>query len=144
MQVGEKVITASSLGQKFKIKGLSQILSTDESFLDLVELFTLENQDLTYARPEIRLAYSIFLGASKAHMINTCIEKAQKQAEQRQLDEEKYPESEPPPPQEKPRSPLEEDLKVDHTAMSRLIVEDEQKDFGIVLSDDDEIDLTKL
>jgi hypothetical protein len=75
IQTGEVLTVSTSLGKRLKIQGLTDVLKGDEVFLDLLEQIELENQNLVYTSPYIRLVYAVATSAMKVHSVNTMMEK---------------------------------------------------------------------
>jgi hypothetical protein len=75
VQTGEVLTLSTRLGQRFKIQGLTDVLKGDETFLDLLEQIELENQNLVYTSPYVRLVYAVTTAAMKVHSVNTMMEK---------------------------------------------------------------------
>ena len=84
IQTGEIVCVKTSIGQRVKIQGITEMLRSDETFLDLVEQIELENQNIAYTSPYVRLIYSVVSSAMKCHGINTMLEKRMKMLEKEQ------------------------------------------------------------
>ena len=57
--VVENLCTLTRLNDTIKLKGLTEMLKEDESFLDLLEELKLHNQNLAYVSPYTRLAYTL-------------------------------------------------------------------------------------
>jgi hypothetical protein len=75
IQTGEVFVNATTLSQRLKIAGITEALRGDETFLDLIEQLELENQNLVYTSPYIRLVYSVVSSAMKCHAVNSMMEK---------------------------------------------------------------------
>jgi hypothetical protein len=78
IQTGEVVTINTTLSQRLKIAGLTDALRGDDTFLDLIEQVELENQNLVYTSPYVRLVYSVATAAMKCHSINSMMEKRMK------------------------------------------------------------------
>ncbi len=89
VQTGEIVCVKTSLGQKVKIQGITEMLRSDETFLDLIEQIELENQNIAYTSPYVRLIYSVVSSAMKCHGINSMLEKRMKMLEKEVKEEQK-------------------------------------------------------
>jgi hypothetical protein len=111
IQTTEVFVNATTISQKLKIAGITEALRGDETFLDLLEQVELENQNLVYTSPYVRLVYSVVSSAMQCHAVNSMMEKrmgilnsqnqptpepapeeVQEQEESKESDEEKYPE----------------------------------------------------
>lgn len=77
LSVGENVITMTA-GDRIKIRGLVELLEKDECWKDLLEEIRLENQNLTYVSPYVRVAYMILTSGAKIHALNTLIDQQNK------------------------------------------------------------------
>jgi hypothetical protein len=88
IQTGEIICTKTSLSQRIKIQGISEMLKSDDTFLDLLEQVELENQNLTYVSPYIRMLYAVVGSAMKCHGINTMLEQRMKMMEKQMKDTE--------------------------------------------------------
>lgn len=77
LSVGENVITMT-MGNRIKIRGLAELLEKDECFQDLLEEIRLENQNLTYVSPYVRVVYMILTSGAKIHALNTLIDQQNK------------------------------------------------------------------
>jgi hypothetical protein len=73
IQTGEVVCSKSRLGEKIRIQGLTELLRNDETFLDLLEQLELENSQLTYCSPYVRLVYAVATAGTKIHAVNTML-----------------------------------------------------------------------
>ena len=71
----ENVCTMSRLNDTIKLKGLTELLKEDESFLDLLEELKLNNQNLAYVSPYTRLAYTLMSSILHVHGVNTMLDK---------------------------------------------------------------------
>ena len=71
----ENVCTMSRLNDTIKLKGLTEMLKEDESFLDLLEELNLNNQNLAYVSPHTRLAYTLLSSILHVHGLNTMLDK---------------------------------------------------------------------
>ena len=71
----ENVCTNTRLNEKIKLRGLSEALSEDENFLDLLEELKLNNQNLSYVSPYTRLAYTLLTSVMRVHGLNTMLDK---------------------------------------------------------------------
>lgn len=78
IQTGEVIAVNTRLSQRLKIAGMTDALRGDDTFLDLIEQVELENQNLVYTSPYVRLVYSVATAAMKCHSINTMMEKRMK------------------------------------------------------------------
>ena len=87
VQTGEIVCVKTSLGQRVKIQGITEMLRSDETFLDLIEQIELENQNIAYTSPYVRLIYSVVSSAMKCHGINSMLEKRMKMLEKERVKE---------------------------------------------------------
>jgi hypothetical protein len=81
VQTGEVLTVSTSLGKRFKIQGLHDVLKNDPNFLDILEQIQLDHQNLTYASPETRLIYCVVTSAMKCHSVNSMMEKRLKMYE---------------------------------------------------------------
>jgi hypothetical protein len=70
ISVGESVIKMTPVGDTIYIQGLSEALKEDETFLDLLEELRLENQNLSYVSPYVRVAYTVLTTGAKVHSMN--------------------------------------------------------------------------
>lgn len=59
----------------YKIDGLSEVLSKDPTYLDLVEEILLENQNQIYVKPQYRLLYCVLSSAYIVHSQHLMLEK---------------------------------------------------------------------
>lgn len=75
LSLGENVITMTKLGETIRIHGLSESLKDDETFMDLLEEMRLENQNLSYVSPYVRIVYSILTAGARVHGMNTLMAK---------------------------------------------------------------------
>ena len=75
IQTTEVFVNATTLSQKIKIAGITEALRGDETFLDLLEQIELENQNLVYTSPYVRLVYSVVSSAMRCHAVNSMMEK---------------------------------------------------------------------
>ena len=73
----ENVCTMTRLNDTIKLKGLSEVLSEDEGFLDLLEELKLNNQNLAYVSPYTRLAYILLTSIARVHGINVMMDNRQ-------------------------------------------------------------------
>ena len=73
----ENVCSMTRLNDTIKLKGLSEVLSTDEGFLDLLEELKLNNQNLAYVSPYTRLTYILLTSIARVHGINTMMDNRQ-------------------------------------------------------------------
>lgn len=71
----ENVCTNTRLNEKIKLRGLSEALSEDENFLDLLEELKLNNQNLSYVSPYTRLTYTLLTSVMRVHGLNTMLDK---------------------------------------------------------------------
>ena len=78
VQTGEVISCNTRLSERLKIAGLTDALRGDDTFLDLIEQIELENQNLVYTSPYVRLVYSVATSAMKCHSINSMMEKRMK------------------------------------------------------------------
>lgn len=84
MNVGETVVNMSVLSEYIRINGLCEALQEDDSFLDLLEELKLENQNLAYVSPYVRIAYVILSVGAKVHGMNSLMVKRQARVEAKQ------------------------------------------------------------
>ena len=63
------------LNDTIKLKGLTEMLKEDETFLDLLEELKLNNQNLAYVSPYTRLVYTLLTSIMHVHGLNTMLEK---------------------------------------------------------------------
>jgi hypothetical protein len=73
--VVENLCTMTRLNDTIKLKGLTEMLKEDESFLDLLEELKLNNQNLAYVSPYTRLAYTLLTSIMHVHGLNTMLDK---------------------------------------------------------------------
>lgn len=59
----------------YKVDGLSQVLSNDPMYLDLIEELLLERANYVYVKPEYRLLYCVLSSAYIVHTQHTALEK---------------------------------------------------------------------
>lgn len=71
VDITEKLISASPLGNRIHIEGLAEHLKEDDTWLDLVEELQLEYQNLTYVSPQVRLTYTLLTVGAQVHALNT-------------------------------------------------------------------------
>ena len=71
----ENVCTMTRLNDTIKLKGLTELLREDETFLDLLEELKLNNQNLAYVSPYTRLAYTLLSSIFHVHGLNTMLDK---------------------------------------------------------------------
>jgi hypothetical protein len=83
LQMGENVVTMTSMGETVRIQGLSEMLKDDECFMDLLEELRLENQNLSYVSPYVRIGYTVLTAGARCHGMNTLMakHKAKKEVE---------------------------------------------------------------
>lgn len=74
----ENVCANTKLNDKIKLRGLSEALSEDENFLDLLEELKLNNQNLSYVSPYTRLTYTLLTSVMRVHGLNTMLDKRNK------------------------------------------------------------------
>ena len=89
---GEIVVSNSALGEKLYIKGLTQALRADETFLDCIEALSLDYGALTHAGPELRMVYSVISAVGKVHGVNAFMKRRAELMEQNGQEEEQEPE----------------------------------------------------
>jgi hypothetical protein len=58
-----------------RISGLCEALKEDEGFLDLLEELKLENQNLAYVSPYVRIAYVMLSVGARVHGMNSIMAK---------------------------------------------------------------------
>ena len=73
--VVENLCTMTRLNDTIKLKGLTELLKDDETFLDLLEELKLNNQNLAYVSPYTRLAYTLLSSIFHVHGLNTMLDK---------------------------------------------------------------------
>ena len=73
----ENVCSSTRLNDTIKIKGLTEVLSGDEGFLDLLEELKLNNQNLAYVSPYTRLTYILLSSIARVHGINVLMDNRQ-------------------------------------------------------------------
>ena len=73
--VVENLCTMTRLNDTIKLKGLTELLKDDETFLDLLEELKLNNQNLAYVSPYTRLAYTLLTSIVHVHGLNTILDK---------------------------------------------------------------------
>jgi hypothetical protein len=73
--VTENVIGSTQLADHVKLKGLSEALKYDETFLDMIEELKLGSQNLAYVSLETRLLYTIISTTMRVHSLNTLMDK---------------------------------------------------------------------
>jgi hypothetical protein len=78
IQTGEVVACNTRLSERLRISGITDALRGDDTFLDLIEQVELENQNLVYTSPYVRLVYSVATSAMRCHSINSMMEKRMK------------------------------------------------------------------
>ena len=71
----ENLCTMTRLNDTIKLKGLTELLREDETFLDLLEELKLNNQNLAYVSPYTRLAYTLLSSIFHVHGLNTMLDK---------------------------------------------------------------------
>jgi len=76
IQAAETLISVSRLGETVRLKGITDVLKDDETFLDLLSLIELENQNLSYVSPYVRMMYTVSTAAMKVHAINQMMHNA--------------------------------------------------------------------
>lgn len=69
----ENVVKMAQL--PIKLDGLSQSLQSDETFLDLLEELRLENQNLSYVSPYVRISYMILTTGARVHAMNSMLDR---------------------------------------------------------------------
>jgi len=84
MDLGEKAVAMTRLGESIRINGLSECLKTDETFLDLLEELKLENQNLSYVSPYVRIVYTVLTASAKCHGMNTMLHNHKEKQKQKQ------------------------------------------------------------
>ena len=128
VQTGEIVCSKTAIGRKVKIQGITEMLRSDETFLDLVEQIELENQNIAYTSPYVRLIYSVVSSAMKCHGINTMLDNRMKMLEKRQEGEDEE---------------VKEEDKVDDDVVEEETVDEEGKEVerekskGLTFDDDE-------
>jgi hypothetical protein len=76
--MAENICMSTIIGDTLKLKGLSEVLKDDETFLDLIEELKLNNQNLAYVSPYTRLAYTLMTIGFHVHTINSLVDKKKK------------------------------------------------------------------
>lgn len=71
----ENFCTMTRLNDTIKLKGLTELLKDDESFLDLLEELKLNNQNLAYVSPYTRLVYTLMTSIMHVHGVNVMLDK---------------------------------------------------------------------
>ena len=71
----ENLCTMTRINDTLKLKGLTELLKDDETFLDLLEELKLNNQNLAYVSPYTRLAYTLLSSIFHVHGLNTMLDK---------------------------------------------------------------------
>jgi len=71
----ENLCTSTRLNDTIKLKGLSELLKDDETFLDLLEELKLNNQNLAYVSPYTRIAYTLLTSIMHVHGLNVMLDK---------------------------------------------------------------------
>lgn len=123
--LGENIVESTTLGSTIHIKGLSEVLKDDETFMDLLEELRLENQNLAYVSPYTRLVYSILVAGAKVHGLNSVMLK--RALKQEAIDNPIQPTVETPIPIQEPQAPT----KVEER--KTITTKPKQKDNIIVL-----------
>jgi hypothetical protein len=72
----------------YKVDGLSQVLSNDPMYLDLIEEILLEKQNYIYVKPEYRLLYCVLSSAYIVHNQHIMLEKLSETEEGKQMIQE--------------------------------------------------------
>ena len=75
VNMAESLCEMTKVGENIRLKGITEVLKTDESFLDLCEELKLNNQNLAYTSPYTRLAYTLLTVGFHVHSVNTLVEK---------------------------------------------------------------------
>lgn len=70
IDITEKIVTATPLGNHIYLEGLGEALKEDETWLDLLEELQLEYQNLTYVSPQVRLTYCLLTVGAQVHFLN--------------------------------------------------------------------------
>ena len=76
IQAAETIVTVSRLGETVRLKGITDVLKEDETFLDLLSMIELENQNLSYVSPYVRMIYTVATAGMKVHGINQMMHNA--------------------------------------------------------------------
>ena len=76
IHAAETIVTVSRLGETVRLKGITDVLKEDETFLDLLSIAELENQNLSYVSPYIRMIYTVATAGMKVHAINQMMHNA--------------------------------------------------------------------
>jgi len=76
IHAAETIVTVSRLGETVRLKGITDVLKEDETFLDLLSMIELENQNLSYVSPYIRMIYTVATAGMKVHGINQMMHNA--------------------------------------------------------------------
>lgn len=71
----EALAVNSRLNEKIKLRGVTEVLQQDHTFLDLIEQLELESQIMSYTSPQMRLTYTVINACVKCHAINTMLER---------------------------------------------------------------------
>ena len=74
----ESICSKTKINDTIKLKGLSEVLSQDENWLDLMEELKLNNQNLAYVSPYTRIAYTLLTSIMHVHGVNTLMDKRNK------------------------------------------------------------------
>lgn len=75
VSMAENLCLMTKVGENVRLKGITEVLKEDESFLDLCEELKLNNQNLAYTSPYTRLAYTLLTVGFHVHSVNTLVEK---------------------------------------------------------------------
>ena len=79
------LVAETLLRPVYKIDGLSEVLSKDPTYLDLVEEILLENQNQIYVKPQYRLLYCVLSSAYIVHTQHVMLEKLAQTDEGRKM-----------------------------------------------------------
>ena len=71
----ENLVTMTPIGDKLKLSGLTECLKDDDCFLDILEEIKLQNQNIAYTSPNVRLMYMILSAGARVHGMNSLLEK---------------------------------------------------------------------
>ena len=117
LQFGEIAVANSPLGDRLLIKGLTQALRADDTFLDCVEAISLDYGSLTNVGPEMRALYAVISAVGKCHGINTFVRRqreilAEQEAEGDAAAEAPGAEPEQEPDQPAPTDPIPDEVRV--------------------------------
>jgi hypothetical protein len=69
------IVLENMLRPVYKVDGLSQVLSSDPMYLDLIEELLLERANYVYVKPEYRLLYCVLSSAYIVHAQHIALEK---------------------------------------------------------------------